>query len=326
MKRTTKPLLCLVLAAGVVGCGETARQPDKVGAGPETNGTIGFSALTLKNPFFKIIADNLTAEAEKDGFTVIVNDAETDVNTQSKHIDNYIAQGVAAIVLNPADRIAIGPALKKANQAGIPVFTCDLQCVAEDVKITGHVGTDNFQGGKLAGEAMIEALGEAGGKVLVLHFKQANSCVLRVNGFTEVIDAYNKDKDDGKIEIVEELDGGGSRDRGFAATSDALQTHPDLAGIFAINDPSALGARTALEGVGKQDQVKIVGFDGQIEGKQAIKEGKIFADPIQFPETMGVVTMENIRSYLDGEAFEEVRLIPAELYRKADAEKDPSLK
>ena len=146
-------------------------------------GTIGFSALTLKNPFFKIIADSMTEAGKEHGFEVLVNDAERDVNEQSKHIDNYIAQGVAAIVLNPADRIAIGPAIRKANEAGIPVFTCDLQCAAEDAKVAGHIGTDNYQGCRLAGEAMIEALGDAGGEVLVLHFKQANSCVLRVQGF-----------------------------------------------------------------------------------------------------------------------------------------------
>jgi len=146
---------------------------------PGSAGKIGYSALSLTNPFFKIIADKITAEGEAHGYSVIVNDAETDVNEQSKHIDNYIAQNVTAIVINPADRIAIGPAVKKANEAGIPVFTCDLQCVSEDAKIAGHIGTDNLGGGRLAGEAMVEALGDAGGEVLVLHFKQANSCVLR---------------------------------------------------------------------------------------------------------------------------------------------------
>jgi ABC-type sugar transport system substrate-binding protein len=159
---------------------------------PKEQGKIAFSALTLKNPFFKVIADSLTAEAKKHGFSVIVNDAERDVNTQSQHVDNYIAQNVTAIVLNPADRIGIGAAVKKANAAGVPVFTCDLQCVAEGAEIAGHVGTDNYQGGKLAGQAMIDALGAEGGEVLILHFKQANSCVLRVQGFREVIEAHNK--------------------------------------------------------------------------------------------------------------------------------------
>lgn len=314
-----------------VGCGRNSPQsnvpksPDAQTVTPGSRGTIGFSALTLQNPFFKIIADHLTASARERGFEVIVNDADRDVNTQARHIDNYLAQGVVAIVINPADRIAIGPAIQKANAAGIPVFTCDLECVAEGVEIAGHVGTDNFQGGRLAGQAMVDALGEAGGDVLVLHFKQANSCVMRVQGFEEVIAAHNDGRESGKINIVAELDGGGLQNEGFRVTADALQAHPSLAGIFAINDPSALGAWTALKQAGKQDQVTIIGFDGQLEGKQAIKEGKIFADPIQFPEQMGIRTAENIEKYLNGEPFETVLLIPTELYTRQDAESDPEL-
>ena len=95
--------------------------------------------MTLKNPFFKIIADTMTAEAERHGFDVVVTDAERDVNRQSQQVDNFLASGVAAIVLNPVDRIAIGPAVRRANEAGVPVFTSDLQAVAEGVEIAGHV-------------------------------------------------------------------------------------------------------------------------------------------------------------------------------------------
>ena len=291
-----------------------------------SRGVVGFSALTLTNPFFKVIAENLTAEAASHGFEVIVDDANRDVKTQSEQIDTYIARGVSAIVINPCDRLSIGPAIQKANDAGIPVFTCDLMCVAPEAKVTGHVGTDNYQGGKLAGQAMIEALGEEGGKLLILHFKQANSCVLRVQGFREVIDEYNQNRQSGRIEIVAEQDGGGLRDEGFAATAAAIQTDSDLTGIFAINDPSALGAYAALEQAGKTEQVTIVAFDGQEDGKRAIKEGKIYADPIQFPDKMGRITMQHIVKYLNGEPFEKEMLIPTELYRWEDAEMDPDLR
>ncbi len=307
--------LAILLAAGLLaGCAENS-------GGPK----IGYSAMQLKNPFFKLIADTITAEAKQHGYEVIVTDADRSVNAQSKQIDNFIAQKVTAIVINPVDRIAIGPSIKKANEAGIPVFTNDLQCVAEEAKVAGHIGTDNFQGGELAGDAMIEALGESGGAVLVLHFKQAHSCVLRVQGFTKVIDAHNKDREEGRIEIVAERDGGGDKNEGYKATSTALQAHKDLAGIFAINDPSAIGAWDALKQAGLQDQVKIIGFDGQLDGKQAIKDGKIYADPIQFPKKMGEVTVDNIMKYLAGEEFETMQLIPTEIYKQADAEKDPEL-
>ncbi len=193
------------------------------------------------------------------------------------------------------------------------------------MKIVTQVATDNYGGGKEAAQAMIEALGEAGGKIAVLHFKQAESCQLRVKGFREVIDAHNA-SGNGKIEIVTELESGGAKDVGYKAAEDALQAHPDLRGIFAINDPAALGARAALEKAGKTQQVVIVGFDGQPEGKQAIKDGKIYADPIQFPDKMGVQIVDAIIRHSKGEELPPQMLIPTSLYRKADGEKDPELK
>src|SRR5205807_10344269 len=104
-------------------------------------------------------------------------------------------------------------------------------------------------------------------KVAILHFKEAESCRLRVHGFREVIETHNA-QGKGKIDLVAELDGGGLKHEGYKAAEDAVQAHPDLRGLFAINDPSALGARAALEKAGKAGQVKIVGFDGQPEGQQ----------------------------------------------------------
>ncbi len=322
MKIIRQHLLLILIAALCCGCGGSSDD----GGGTKKKGLIGYSAMSLTNPFFKIIADSITEEARLNGFDVAVNDANSDGKLQAEHIDSYIVQGAQAIILNPCDRLSVGPAIQKANKAGIPVFTCDLQCVADGVKITGHIGTDNFQGGQLAGKAMIELLGETGGKVLVLHFKQANSCVLRVDGFMKEINAHNEGRTEGRIEIAAELDGGGAKDQGFKSASAALQAHPDLAAIFAINDPSALGAYTALEQAKKVGQVKIIGFDGELAGKQAIKDGKFFADPIQFPVKMGKTSVQNIIKYLNGEEFEEKVLIPTYLYRKADADKDPELK
>ena len=98
-----------------------------------------------------------------------------------------------------------------------------------------------------------------------------------------------------------------------------MQAHGDLSGIFAINDPSALGAVAAVEKAGKADQIKIIGFDGQSDGKKAIKEGKIYADPIQFPDQIGTKTMQTILSYFEGDRVPAEILIPTALYRKADA-------
>ena len=173
-------------------CGEGVNVSTTNDQESKSNGTIGVSVLTLGNPFFSVIAENIKSEAAKHGYDVIIVDGDRNVQKQANQIDDFLTKGVAAIVLNPCDRISTGAAIKKANEAGVPVFTCDLKCVAEGAEVVSHVGSDNLQGGKLAGEAMIEALGENGGKVLVVHFPQANSCQLRVQGFKEVINAHNQ--------------------------------------------------------------------------------------------------------------------------------------
>ena len=312
----------------LTGCDKPATTPNSSSAAPpaaaKVKGTIGVSLLTLDNPFFKVIGDNITAEGRKHGYETIVVSGDKDVAKQGNQIKDFIVKKVSAIVLSPCDSKSIIPVIQEANAAGIPVFTVDIPCNEPGVKIVTQIATDNYGGGKEAAKAMIEALGEAGGKIAVLHFKQAESCILRVKGFREVIDAHNA-RGKAKVEIVTELESGGAKDMGYKAAEDALQAHADLRGVFAINDPAALGARAALEKAGKT-QVLIVGFDGQPEGKQAIKDGKIYADPIQFPDKMGVQIVESIIRHSKGETLPQQVLIPTSLYRKADGQKDPELR
>ncbi len=317
-------ILCLA-ALLLTGCEKPEQTANTQTATHSSKGTIGVSLLTLDNPFFKTIGDSITAEGQKYDYTTMLVSGDKDVAKQGNQIKDFIVKKVSAIVLSPCDSKSIVPVIQEANAAGIPVFTVDVPCNEPGVKLVTQIATDNFGGGKEAGHAMIEALGEPGGKVAVLHFKQVESCQLRVRGFTEVINAHNA-SGKSKINVVAELESGGAKDAGFKATEDILQSNPDLRGIFAINDPAALGARAALEKAGKTQQVLIVGFDGQPEGKQAIRDGKIYADPIQFPDKMGVQIVDSILRHSKGESLPPEILIPTSLYRKADAEKDPSLK
>jgi ribose transport system substrate-binding protein len=305
-----------VLAALLGGCARSGVTTVPAGM-QNSKGLIGLSVLTLTNPFFKEIADSMTAVGNEHAYQVIVVSGDFDVAKQQNQVKDFIVRRVAAIVLCPCDSKAIGPAIQEANAAGIPVFTADIGCLAPGAKVVSHIATDNYSGGKQAAEAMKEALGDAGGKVAILDYNMVESCILRVNGFKEVVEEHNRKGPGGKIEIVAELPGGGVKDLGYRAALDLLQAHADLAGIFAIID---------LEKAGKADQVKIVGFDGQPEGKKAIKDGKIYADPIQFPDRIGRQTMLAIVKHFNGESLPPQLLIPTSLYRKADALQDPELK
>lgn len=297
--------------------------PLRAGEEKKPKAVVGVSMLTLANPFFVKIGDAMTAEAAKHGIQVVVTAGEFDASKQKNQVSDFIVRRVNAIVLCPCDSKAVGTAIAEANKAGIPVFTADIASLAENAKVVSHVATDNFSGGKEAGRAIIETL-NGKGKVAILDHPMVESVILRTKGFDEEIARHNNAG--GKIEVVTRLPGGGAKDKSFKVMEDILQAHPDLNAVFAINDPSALGAVAALEKGGKLAQVKVVGFDGMPEGKQAIKNGKIYADPIQFPDKIGVQTIQAIVKYMAGDDVPAQILIPTALYRKADAEKDPELK
>ena len=293
-------------------------------AAPVKKVQIGVSLLTLTNPFFRDLGEAMKDEAAKHGMEVVLVSGEFDAARQRNQVADFIVKRSAAIVLSPCDSKAVGTAIAEANKAGIPVFTVDIAALAAGAKVVSHVATDNLGGGRLAAQAMIEALGSRG-KVAILDHPEVESVMLRTRGFEEELAKLKQEKGV-NIQVVAKLPGGGTKDKSFRAAEDLMQAHPELNGIFAINDPSALGAVAALEKGGKLAQVKVVGFDGMPEGKRAIKAGQIYADPIQFPDKIGRTAVQTIRKYLDGDEVPSETLIPAALYRKADAEKDPALK
>jgi DNA-binding LacI/PurR family transcriptional regulator len=242
MKLQTLPWCLAAILPFFTGCNrhESNSGPAANASGSRQNetpkrGMIGLSVLTLTNPFFKQIADSMTEEARKAGFEVSVVSGEFDVARQQNQIKDFIVRKAAAIVLCPCDSKSIGPAIAEANEAGIPVFTADIACLAPGVKVVSHIATDNYSGGKEAAAAMIEALGEAGGKIAILDHKLVESCILRTKGFKEVIESHNRGRTAGRIEIVAELPGG-------AEAGEAICIDPDIA-MISFTGSSAVGRR-----------------------------------------------------------------------------------
>lgn len=317
--RTLNTLLFLFILTFTLGaCQSDSSTPEN----SDTQGTIGVSLLTMTHPFFQNLAVGLEDGAKENNMAVTINSAEFDVARQRNQISDYIVQGVSAIVMSPADSKAIGTAIQEANDAGIPVFTVDIAALSEGVQVVTHIATDNYSGGRLAGEAVLEVLGETGGKVAIIDHPEVESVILRTRGFAEVLN----ESASGNIDIVAQLPGGGVKDKAFRVAEDILQAHPDLDLIFAINDDTALGAVAAIEKAGKSGTVQVVGFDGTLEARRAIRDGKIYADVIQHPHQLGTMSVEAVVKYMNGEELPAQQLIPATLYRQADAEADPSIK
>jgi ribose transport system substrate-binding protein len=306
---TSSVFLLLILSA----CGGE-RDADREQASPQSAArvTIGVSLLTRTHPFYQELEAGLRETAAAAGYDLIVNAGEFDVAKQKDQIQEFIVRKVNAIIVSPCDSRSIGTSIKAANDAGIPVFTADIACLADGVKIICHVASDNEAGGRLAAQAVAAAIG-GHGKVAIIDHPEVESVIQRVKGFEEGI-ASTPD-----IEIVSKLSGHGVKDQAFRTAEDILQAHPYLTAIFGINDDSALGALAAVEKANRLGKVAIVGFDAVPEARDAIKAGKIYADVIQQPRLIGQKTIEAISAYMSGARVEPTVLIPCALFTQTDA-------
>jgi ribose transport system substrate-binding protein len=300
-------VLALTVTIHLGGCGK--QESDRPGSGGVT---VGVSLLTRTHPFYQDLEAGLRQAADTAGFELLITAGEFDVARQKDQINDFIVRKVNAIVVCPCDSKSIGTAVKAANDAGIPVFTADIACLAEGVKVVSHIASDNVAGGRLAAQALARAIGESG-KVAIIDHPEVESVIQRVAGFEEEMAHYEN------IEIVAKLSGHGVKDQAFRTAEDIIQTHPDLLGIFGINDDSALGALAAVEKAGKLGRIKIVGFDAVPEAREAIKAGKIDSDVIQQPLEIGKSTIHAIQTYFSGGQVAPTILIPCGLFTQADS-------
>src|SRR5205085_3355006 len=250
---------CLTLALAVsTGC-----QRGTTKGGPGGGKRIGVTLLTREHEFYRQLEAGLREAADRKGYELTVNSGDFDLAKQQSQIENFIVQQVDAIIVCPADSKGIGPAIERANQANIPVFTADI--AAQGGQVVSHVASDNLSGGRLAADFIAKAL-SGQGEVGIIGQQEVQSGLDRETGFKEEMKKYPG------IKVAASLNGGGLRDKALKAAEDMLQGNPNLKGIFGINDDSALGALSAAEARGRNDLV-IVGYDAIPEAVKAIQRG-----------------------------------------------------
>ena len=264
--------------------------------------TIGVSLLARTHIFYKDLEDGLKEEAAKHKFELIIPSAEFDLGKQLSQIEDFVTRKVDAIIVCPIDSKGIGPGIKKANEAKIPVFTADI--AAQEGEVVSHIASDNVAGGRLAGEYMGKLLGSKG-KVAIINHPIVTSVLDRVQGFREGLGKFPD------ISIIADVSGQGVREKSLEVTADVLQANPQLDGIFGINDDSALGALDAVQQFNRPNIV-IIGYDATPPACDAIKRGSsLKADVIQNPKQIGAMTIETIAKHFGGESVS--KMIPVEV-------------
>jgi len=283
--------------------------------------TVAFVMKTLNNPYFIEMQRGAEDVAKRYGINLIVQAAEreVDVEKQMQIVENLIQRKVNIICLSPSGSKEIIPAIIKANQANIPVLIVDTRVDGKVLNESGgetaaFIGSDNVDGGRIAGKYIIEQLNGVG-KVAVLEGIPGHETGdARLRGFHEALQNHTG------INLVASQTANWERDQGYNVFQNILQTDSDINAVFACNDMMALGAIEAIAAMDKTEEILVVGFDAIADARNAISEGRMSASIAQHPYEMGKVALEKAWELLQG------KIIPSEIPVKIELITSKSLK
>lgn len=267
----------------------------------------GVSYMTMNNPFYKIINNEILKVVEKNNDTLITLDPELEVDKQNEQIYKFIDAKVDGIFINPIDFEQIEPALQAAKRADIPVIIIDAP-VSDESLVNCTIVSDNYDAGVQCAKDMMERLDSA--NIVLLKHTTAKSAKERIEGFLSVIDNNEKYK------VINEAECDGQLEIAMPKMQEIIEETPDIDVVMALNDPSALGALAALEKNNKND-VMVYGIDGTPEIKALIGRNQMIVGTVaQSPIKMGQIAVENMYNILNGKKIEKNIIIPISLINK----------
>ena len=305
----------LLAGLALAACTQPAPGPAP-GAAP-AKPRVAFVLKTLNNPFFIEMQKGAREAADRLGVELVVQAAEreVDVDKQMQIIENLIQTGIKVLLVTPSGSKEIAPAIAKANKAGIRVVVVDTRVdpqAAKDAGITidSYIGSDNYEGGKMAGSYLLQATGGKANVGVLEGIPGHETGDQRLRGFKDAV------KDAKGIKIVASQTANWERDQGFTVFQNMLEAHPEIDAVFSANDMMALGAVEAIAAKGKTGKIKVVGYDAVEDAKKAIADGTIVASVAQFPSEMGRVAVETADKLLKGQAVPAEQLVRIDLVTK----------
>ena len=250
--------------------------------------TLAFVPKALNSPFWAEMERGAEAEAATLGVQLVslAAERETDVERQYQIIENLIQQRVDAILMSPAGSKELVPAIRKANDANIPVLILDTRIDSAAAESMGvhtvtYIGSDNFEGGRVAGRYLARELGGRGDVAVIEGISGHETADQRRLGFLAGLEASPG------VRVVASQTANWERARAYTVAENLLQAHPQLVGIFAANDEMALGALEAVAAAGRLDSMRIIGFDAVPDAITNIRSGRLLGSVAQFPGEMG---------------------------------------
>ena len=287
---------------------------------PSPTPRVALVLKTLNSPFFIEMQKGAEAAARSLGMDLVIQAAEREVDSerQMQIVENLIQTGIKVLLITPSGSREIVAVLAKANAAHIPIVVIDDRIDADVAKAAGvqtasYVGSDNVEGGRVAGRALVEMSGGKARLAFLEGIPGHETGDSRLRGFKEAI------KDSPGIKVVASQTANWERDQGFTVFQNMLQAHPEIDSIFACNDIMALGAIEAIAAAGRTGKIRVIGFDAVDDARKAIDEGTMAASVAQFPADMGRIAVESAASILKGETIPKDQLVRIGLVKKPPA-------
>lgn len=276
---------------------------------------IGATTYSRSFEFYQDIEKGMKEEGV-DKVVFDFQDPNGDLAVQTSQMEDFVSKKVDLVTIVPIDSTAAEAEGKLVTGAKIPLITVDI-AITKDVGQVAHIASDNHEGGELAAKKMTNLLGGKG-EVLVIDNPAIVSVVDREKGFAAKLAEMAPG-----IKIAASQSGDSKREKAQSVAEDLLQAHPNVTGIFAVNDEMALGALQAVNAAGRNDKVSIIGFDASSEGVGEIAKGTsaFKASVAQDPEQIGRIVTRTALSVLKGDKVEKLIPVPVVLVDSSNVSK-----
>ena len=290
MKKLLSLVLALIMLMGL--------------AAASAEGLIYIITPSASNPFFKTEQVVGEAKAKELGYEVKCMSHDDDAAKQLEMFEAAINDKASAIICDNAGADASIEAVKKADDAGIPVFLIDRE-INESGLAKAQIVADNAQGAAAIAEVWVEAMEYEGKYAELLGLESDTNCHVRSDNYHAVIDQYPD------LVMVSQQSANWDQTQGYEKTEAILQEHPEITGIICGNDTMACGAAQACIDAGRDD-IKIIGLDGSDEAAAYVKEGKMVGTCLQQIAAITELAVEEADAFIkDGTLPEtEKQLVP----------------
>jgi inositol transport system substrate-binding protein len=296
--------LVLVLA----GCGQQAAGPGGAQNAGEKQIVVGVTLLNLSNEFIVMLQQAMEAKGKELGVKLIISDAQRSAERQVQQVENFIAQKVDAIVLNPCEVEASSPAVDKALAAGIPIVNVNSETKSAP---TAFVGSRDEESARIAMEYIAKRLNGQGNVVMMHGFMGQAAQIKRDRGARDVLAKHPG------LKLLAEQTAEWDRAKAMTLMENWLQSHGEKIGaVFAQNDEMGMGALLALERAKMKEKVVVASVDAISDALQAVKAGRLDATVFQDARGQGGGAVEAAVKIVRKQPFEKEVYIPFKLVMK----------